>query len=151
PVSVPFAPTASSFCGFSNVTVVCTPASPGPFPVGTTPVVCVATDGTNTAQCTFPVVVSVASPGPITPSVSNGVIVLNWSGIGNLQSADTVNGPYIDIDPTPVPPYQITPDIHVKQKFFRVRNGGPGFTFYDTELLALDIVGGNLPPGMRLR
>ena len=32
-----------------------------------------------------------------------------------------------------------------------MRAGEPGFTFYDTELLQLDISGGNLPPGMLLR
>ena len=45
---VPFTVTASSLCG-GNVTVVCTPPSPGPFSVGTTTVHCVAT---NTAGCT---------------------------------------------------------------------------------------------------
>jgi hypothetical protein len=36
-------------------------------------------------------------------------------------------------------------------KYYRLRTGQPGFTFYDTELLQLDVAGGGLPQGMRLR
>src|SRR5439155_17703589 len=49
---VPFFVTATDNCCGTNVAVVCTPPSPGPFPVGTTLVHCVATDCcSNTASC----------------------------------------------------------------------------------------------------
>lgn len=73
---------------------------------------------------------------------------LEWS-TGTLQESDKAEGPYIDVDPQPVSPHMVNPTG--ARKFFRVRIGDAGFTFYDTELLQLDISGGNLPPSMRLR
>jgi hypothetical protein len=80
--------------------------------------------------------------------ISSNKIILTWPA-GTLQQADQVQGPYIDIDPQPASPYTVTPNE--AKKFFRVRMGGPGFTYYDTEILQLDVSGGNLPAGMRLR
>jgi hypothetical protein len=77
-----------------------------------------------------------------------GQVRVIWS-TGTLQQADKVEGPYIDIDPQPTSPWTATPSGG--SKFFRVRAGEPGFTFYDTELLQLDISGGGLPGNMRLR
>jgi hypothetical protein len=72
---------------------------------------------------------------------------LDWSG-GLLQQADDAQGPYADLDAQPVSPLLLTQPA--RQKFFRVRLTGPPTTF-DTELLQLDIAGGNLPAGMLLR
>jgi hypothetical protein len=80
--------------------------------------------------------------------VTNNHIQISWPA-GTLQNANEVNGPYIDIDPQPASPYIITPSE--AKKFFRVRLGGPGFTYYDTQMLQLDISNGQLPAGMRLR
>jgi hypothetical protein len=54
---VEFEATATSACS-EDVTVICTPASPGPFMPGTTVVTCVAIDGNgNMARCQFTVTV----------------------------------------------------------------------------------------------
>ena len=59
---VPFTVTASSSCGLA-VTVVTMPPSPGPFPPGTTSVLCIATDAAgNTATCKFTVTVVDTTP-----------------------------------------------------------------------------------------
>lgn len=54
---------ATTSCG-AIISIVCTPASPSSFPLGTTPVTCIATDSQgNTASCTFNVIVT----GDVTP------------------------------------------------------------------------------------
>jgi hypothetical protein len=89
-----------------------------------------------------------ASSLTITPPDGSGNFQVSWSG-GALQEARKVEGPYIDIDPQPASPYTVSPAEVMK--FFRVRTGPPGFTFYDTEMLGLTISGGSLPSGMQLR
>jgi hypothetical protein len=139
-----FTSTASGGCPPLNL--VCNPPSGSSFPLGTTPVNCVASDSCgNTTNCGFTVTV-LRLVITITP-VGNQ-LQLNWPQ-GTLQESDDVLGPYIDVDPQPTPPYLITPSE--KKHFYRVRVGQPGFTFYDTEMLQLDISGGGLPAGMRIR
>jgi hypothetical protein len=81
-------------------------------------------------------------------SAGNQQVRITWS-IGTLQQADKVQDQYIDVDPQPTSPWTITPAGG--KKFFRVRSGQPGFTFYDTEMLQLDISGIGLPAGMMIR
>jgi hypothetical protein len=127
--------------------VGCSPPSGSTFPIGTTPVTCTASDGCGqTTNCGFTVTV-VKLTLTIQPAGNQQVRVI-WS-TGTLQQADQVQGPYIDIDPQPTSPWTITPAD--AKKFFRVRAGQPGFTFYDTEMLELYITGGNLPAGMMIR
>jgi hypothetical protein len=138
--------TSSASSGCPPVVVNCNPPSGSTFPIGTTTVTCQATDACgNDSRCTF--TVTVVRP-PITIQVSGNQLQVIWSD-GALQQADKVEGPYIDIDPQPTSPHTISPTE--AKKFFRVRAGQPGFTFYDTELLQLDISGGGLPQDMRLR
>jgi hypothetical protein len=142
---VTFASSASGGCS-PPPTVVCDPPSGSNFPIGTNTVVCTATDACGqTVVCSFTVTVVKLS---LTVETVNGLPRITWS-TGTLQQADKVEGPYIDIDPQPASPWTLTPSS--ARKFFRVRAGEPGFTFYDTELLQLDIAGGTLPPGMLIR
>ena len=99
----------------------------------------------NSTNCSFTVTVYQPTLGI---KVVGTQIQITWPA-GTLQESDTVTGPYIDMDPQPASPYTFTPSQSMQ--FFRVRFEGPGFTFYDTELLQLDISGGDLPSGMRLR
>ena len=127
-------------------TPVCNPPSGSTFPIGTTTVTCTVTDAcSNSATCSFTVTVVrlVITIRPVGNEVE-----LSWP-IGTLQQSDDVDGPYIDVDPQPASPHTLTPSE--SRKFFRLRDGGPGFSFYDSEMLQLDISGGSLPPGMRLR
>jgi hypothetical protein len=113
--------------------------------VGTTTVTCTVTDGCgNTSSCTFTVTVVRLT---ITIEPVGNQWQLTWPE-GTLQESDKADGPYIDVDPQPASPYTIAPIE--KKKFFRVRIGQPGFTFYDTEMLELNIVSG-LPQDMLLR
>src|SRR5262249_24791170 len=122
----------------------CSPASGSMFPIGTTTVTCTASDACGqTATCSFKV--TVVRP-VITIKPVSGQITINWTQ-GVLQEADKPEGPDIDMDPQPASPYTITPSAGAK-KFYRIRAGGPGFTFYDTEMLQLDFT---LPNGMMVR
>jgi hypothetical protein len=139
--------TSSASGGCAPVTVNCNPPSGSTFSIGTTPVTCTASDGCGqTTNCGFTVTV-VRLTLTIQP-VGNQQVRVTWS-TGTLQQADQVQGPYIDIDPQPTSPWTFTPAG--AKKFFRVRAGQPGFTFYDTEMLQLNITGGNLPAGMMIR
>jgi len=84
----------------------------------------------------------------LTAQAVGNQIRLIWN-FGTLQEADKVVGPYIDCDPPPTSPWNFTPTE--PRKFFRVRAGEPGFTFYDTEMLQLNISGGGLPADMLIR
>jgi hypothetical protein len=138
---------SSASGGCPPVTLSYSPPSGSTFPIGTTTVTCTASDGCGqVATCEFTVTV-VSLTLTIQPA-GNQKVKVTWT-IGTLQQADKVQGPYIDIDPQPTSPWTNTP-VGGK-KFFRVRSGQPGFTFYDTEMLQLDISGGNLPAGMMIR
>src|SRR5262249_29560737 len=127
-------------------TPVCNPPSGSTFPIGTTTVTCTVSDACgNTASCSFTVKVVRLI---LTIRTVGTQIELTWPS-GTLQESDDVDGPYVDSDPQPTSPYLFTPTE--EQKYFRLRDGGPGFSYYDTEMLQLDISGGNLPAGMRLR
>jgi hypothetical protein len=125
--------------------LTCAPTNGSRFPIGVTAVVCMVTDAMgNKADCTFTVTVRPRiniSPGP------NG-IQFELDG-ARLQEADRPEGPYVDVDPQPTPPVTITP--RDTRKFYRVYVGQSPFSFYDTELLELNIQGGNLPEGMLIR
>jgi len=142
---VTFASSASGGCS-PPPTVVCNPPSGSTFPVGLTTVTCTAGDICGqAAECSFTVTVVKLN---LDAQPVGSQMRVTWS-TGTLQQADKVNGPYIDIDPQPASPWTFTPTG--ARRFFRVRAGQPGFTFYDTELLQLDISGGTLPAGMRVR
>ena len=137
---------SSASGGIPPVGVWCNPPSGSTFPIGTTTVTCTATDACgNTTNCGFTVTVVRLV---ITIQPVGNQLQLSWP-TGTLQESDEADGPYIDVDPQPTSPTTVTPTE--KRKFYRVRVGEPGFTYYDTELLQLDISGGGLPPGMRLR
>ena len=56
----------------------------------------------------------------LAPTVSNGKIVVNWTGTGTLEWSTTLTGTWTPVSPAPAPPY--SEDIVVGQrKFFRVR------------------------------
>ena len=140
--------TSSAAGGCPPVTVNCNPPSGSTFPIGTTTVTCTASDACGqTVTCSFHVTVN-RPPVAIQPAPTGNQIQVAWTG-GTLQRADNLEGPYVDVDPQPASPVSIPPIGTAG--FFRVRTGGPGFTFYDTELLQLDISGGGLPPNMRIR
>ena len=100
PVSVPFTATVSNYCGPSNVTVVCTPPSPGPFTYGTTTVNCTAWSGNYSDSCSFHVTVQVDTQPPQIHCPSNNLTVC-------LCSNECVVVHYgvtatDDVDPAPV-------------------------------------------------
>ena len=152
PVNIGIPPaTVNRFCGSAAVGVNYDPGL-GPFPVGTTMVTVTATNEGGIATCSFTVTVTgPTSASAISIGQANGEITLNWTPPGTLQSADVVTGPYVDLDPAPTPPFHITPSRLITQQYYRLRLGQPPFTFYDTELVQLDIQGGTLPGPMRLR
>jgi hypothetical protein len=138
---------SSASDGCPPVTVTCDPPSGSTFPIGTTVVTCTASDACGqVVNCEFTVTV-VKLTLTIQPAGNQQVRVI-WS-TGTLQQSDKPQGPYIDIDPQPTSPWTFTPAGG--KKFFRVRSGQPGFTFYDTEMLQLDISGGGLSAGMMIR
>jgi hypothetical protein len=139
--------TSSATGGCAPVAVNCNPPSGSTFPIGTTVVTCTASDACGqVVNCEFTVTV-VNLTLTIQPAGNQQVRVI-WS-TGTLQQSDKPQGTYIDIDPQPTSPWTNTPAGG--KKFFRVRSGEPGFTFYDTEMLQLDITGVSLPPGMMIR
>ena len=70
---VSFTPAVSDNC--SGVAFSCSPASGSVFPIGTTPVQCIATDGSgNTASCGFTVTVTNPSPVASISSPPSGAI-----------------------------------------------------------------------------
>ena len=125
PVNVPYAVTTSNCCGIGPVRLTCNPAAPGPFPVGTNLVVCVASV-TNTptttydVTCSFRVVVASPSPGSLTIMQSGFKIILNWAGSFTLQSATNVSGPFSDL-PGPVSRGPYTNAMGSKNAYFRLR------------------------------
>jgi hypothetical protein len=56
----------------------------------------------------------------VAPAVANKKLILNWTGLGQLQSAPTVTGVYTNIIPAPSPPYTnaIVPG---RNQFFRLQ------------------------------
>ncbi len=167
--------------GVAPVVVGCVPPSGAPFAVGQTTVICTATDGCgNTAGCSFNVFVlkdgyfetdslppgsgNYVSPEQFHLALASGILITNVS-----HSGFTNNNP-------PPPPAggsaihtfnsTIECDISIDEganfnhivapAFCAVRVTDatpPGSTVrvYDTEMLALDISGGTLPAGIRLR
>jgi autotransporter-associated beta strand protein len=82
--------------------------------------------------------------------ITNNGLQLTWPGGGTLQASDDlITGPFVDLDPAPSSPYTMTPSE--ASQYYRVRTGQPAYTFYDTEMLQLDISGGSLPPGAKIR
>jgi hypothetical protein len=102
--------------------LVCVPPSGATFPVGTTPVSCIARDlCRNTNTCTFNVTVR----GPIEDCVlhialtqiSPPEVTLTWDCVATLQSADTVDGPWTSLVGTNSPYTRPAGGPH---KFFRL-------------------------------
>ncbi len=53
------------------------------------------------------------------PVINNGQIQLNWTGLGQLEWATSLSGPWTPVDPQPAPPYM--EDVLPNQtRFFRV-------------------------------
>jgi len=124
-VNVPYTVTTSNYCGLGPVRVTCNPATPGPFPVGTNLVLCVASV-TNTptttydVTCSFRVVVASPSPGSIAITQSGSKVILNWAGSFTLQSATNVLGPFSDL-PGPVSRGPYTNAVGAQNANFRLR------------------------------
>jgi hypothetical protein len=121
PVNVPYTVGLSNYCGAGPTTLVCNPPSPGPFPVGTNVVVCVATNSSSGTQCSFKVIVLKAPPGNMTiRTLGTSAVVLSWSGSYFLQTKGTLAGPWTDLTPTAISgPY--TNPISSNVQFFRLR------------------------------
>jgi len=109
---------SSTSGGCQPVTLTCNPASGSTFPIGTTTVTCTASDACdNRDVCSFTVTVerpkiSIGTGG------GGGQLKIEWTS-GTVQEADSVEGPYIDVDPQPSSPWTITPGEIAK--FFRIR------------------------------
>ena len=110
---VTFSPTATASCS-GAVNVVCTPPSGSTFGVGTTPVLCVATDSCgNTNTCTFDVIVTGSE------LAIRLAIEITWTCGGLLQSAPSVTGPWTTVT-NATSPYYTVPTA--QQAYFRVQN-----------------------------
>ena len=67
-------------------------------------------------------VLTVGSPGELkTSNIGSSGLVLNWDGVFILQSATSIEGPYVDL-PGPVIRGPFTNSDFSGQKFFRLRN-----------------------------
>ncbi len=168
--------------GCAPVSVVCVPPSGSPFPIGTTTLTCVVTDGCGgSANCSFSV--TVRPPIPDIPFNDDGLPPTNGMYISpQLYHQLYANGIIIRspkhryfTQSTP-PPAPGTIQVHefdsqvdceisvdgglsfqsvsapaaVSVSVYAQPGTGQVRTF-DTEMLQLDISGGNLPPGIRLR
>ena len=111
---VTFAAGARTLCG-TVVPVECAPHSGSLFPVGTTPVVCVANASAGQQlTCAFSVTVGCLSVSR--PSL--GKVVVAWP-LGNLQRADSITGPWSDVRDA-VSPYS-APAGNNTHGFFRLK------------------------------
>src|SRR5262249_45367812 len=83
--------------------------------------------------------------------IGGGQVRVAWNGTGGrLQSAEDLgNDPFVDSDPAASSP--ASGPATGPSQFYRVRTGTNGYTFYDTEMLQLDISGGSLPAGAQIR
>src|SRR5262249_36847391 len=125
PVDVPYTISTTNYCGLGPIRVTYSLVAPGPFPVGTNLVVCVASV-TNTpittsdATCSFKVVVTSPAPGVITITQSGSKLILNWAGSFILQSATNILGPFSDL-PGPISRGPYTNALGARNAFFRLR------------------------------
>jgi hypothetical protein len=125
PVNVPYTVTTADYCGLGPMNVTYSLVTPGPFPVGTNLVICMASV-TNTplttfdVTCSFKVVVTPPLPGVISIAQSGSKVILNWAGSFILQGATNILGPFSDL-PGPVSrgPYTNAPGS--RNAFFRLR------------------------------
>jgi hypothetical protein len=53
------------------------------------------------------------------PSLSGGQVTLDWTGVGQLEWAPTVLGPWTPITPTPIPPYS-EDIVATEPRFYRL-------------------------------
>ena len=83
--TVGWRPSATDDCS-PAVSITCQPRSGSLFPVGRTPVSCIAKDASgNDEHCTFLVIVLPPPPLRITQSESNNAVILKWAGEQVLQ------------------------------------------------------------------
>lgn len=54
-------------------------------------------------------------------AISNGRITLTWTGIGALESAPAVTGPWVPVSPAPTSPYSEAVQAAPANRFFRLR------------------------------
>jgi hypothetical protein len=174
-------PAAVAGGGCGGVTVTCTPASGSTFPIGTTIVTCVARDRCgNKAICTFKVVVrppvkkrvfqsptlpplngEYISPEKWHALYANGIIISNASHnrflqtqppppVGGTQVHNFGSTVELDITQPGVGTLHVSAPAQVQ---VQVHNAGPSGDdqFFETEMLQLDIQGGNLPNGVMIR
>ena len=171
-------PTVAGNCG--PISVVCSPPSGSPFPIGTTIVNCTATDAQgNSATCTFPVRVRkpkpVFFPGNVLPPptgvyispalyhqlYANGIIIRDIRHrrfTGGQPPPSPNDPPQIHQFGSVVEMEQSTDNGLTFQKVSAPANctvrvsPRPGTTdTFDTEMLALDISGGGLPTTVMIR
>jgi hypothetical protein len=122
---VDYAVTATDNCT-GPVTLRCAPASGTLFPVGTTVVVCEASDNSgNHSVAQFHVTVQAPGEGgcPLAITINPGVppsLTLTWDCAGALESADDLAGPWIPVlDATS--PFATNADAG--NKFYRIPGG----------------------------
>lgn len=180
--AVVFYPPPAVSGGCPPVTVTCVPPSGSTFPLGVTPVTCVASDACeNVAECSFFVTVLrplhkhfFASsdlpppPGMYVPpeaqmiAFSNGLLIRNpahrlfTAGIPPPPPGDTVThtfGSEAEVEVSTDGGNSWSPFMAPASTTVRITNNGPsgGDTLYDTEMLALTLSGGTLPPGVMVR
>jgi uncharacterized repeat protein (TIGR03803 family) len=114
-------PTVASPC--SSVTVTSMPASGTVFlPNTTNTVICTASDACgNSNSCTFMVTVLRPVLGAPTISLVGSTITIAWTD-GILQQADSVPGPWTDVQGAAAPYHT---DVSAAQKFYRLRCASP--------------------------
>lgn len=178
PVNYP-PPTVTGDC--QPISVVCNPPSGSNFPVGSTIVNCLATDACgNKDQCRFLVTVYYVEPtyvnfptdhlpppegmyvNPFRLTYANGVILRNI-----IHRRFDPSYPPPPLGATAVHEFDselsfeystdggasygpATAPAHVVVQVTHTHDDGP-ILFFDTEMLALDISGGGLPPGVMIR
>jgi hypothetical protein len=111
----------------------------------------VTDNGTPPMSATKSFTIFVVRPSIQVNAAVNGNLTISWSSGGVLQVTEDLNSPFVDTDPPRASPFTLTPSTVKPQEFFRTRLGSLPFEFYDTEMIQLDISGGSLPPGVRLR
>ena len=117
-VSVPYlAPQASSSCG-TITSIICSPPSGTPFPLGTTTVICTATDSLGAfASCTFTVTVTPDTTKPVCPPAlvnvigcpprvpdfaNNGMVTDNCTPVGQINVQQSLP-PGTELPPGQIP------------------------------------------------
>jgi hypothetical protein len=178
PAVVTFFVTASDTCN-NPVTITSVPPSGSTFPIGTTTVTNTASNADGTATCTFTVTVKAKqrvfpSGGKLPPTNSVYISPAQWHAAyaNGIYISNVVHRAFTANFPPPTSgstsnetfgskvDFQFSPDGKSFQKFtgnadctVKVTNIGAqgNDQVYQTEMLQLDLSGGNMPAGVMLR